>query len=363
MDAALTNDPAHEAWAQDHRHFFHPWTHFDSFRTDGSLVMEKADGLYISDAHGNRYLDGVGGLWCMNVGYGRDEIVDAIADQARKLAYANPFVDITNEPAAELAAKLAELAPGDLNRVMFSCGGSTANDSAYRLIQYYFGCKGEKQRRHVLTRRGSYHGSTYIAQSLTGKPADRQPEFAYETEKIHHTAEPNAYRPPEGVADEDFTDFLIDDFAAKIEEIGPENIMAHFAEPILGAGGVVVPPMRYIRETREMCRKHGIIYVADEVVTGFGRLGAWFASKDVMGIQPDIIVCAKGLTSGYQPLGATIVSDAIYDVVAEAGHPERLFTNGFTYSGHPVACAAALKNIEIMERERLPERVREDVGP
>lgn len=363
MDAALKNDPGYEAWQKDHRHFFHPWTHFDSFQTDGSLVMHEASGVHISDAQGNRYLDGVGGLWCMNIGYGREEMVEAVADQTRRMAYANPFVDVTNEPAAFLAAKLAELAPGDLNRVMFSCGGSTANDSAYRLIQYFFGCKGETSRRHVLTRRGGYHGSTYIAQSLTGKAADRQPEFGYETQTIHHLTEPNTYRMPEGVSEEGFADYLIDEFAAKIEELGPQNIMAHFAEPVLGAGGVVVPPLKYIQETRELCRKHGIIYVADEVVTGFGRLGAWFASRDVMGIQPDIIVCAKGLTSGYQPLGATIVSDAIYDVVGAPGHPERLFTNGFTYSGHPVACAAALKNIEILEREGLIERVRDDVGP
>ncbi|MGI9483602.1 MAG: aminotransferase [Hyphomicrobiales bacterium] len=362
MTAPFTNEIAQEIWEKDRDHFLHPWTHFDSFKREGSLVMNEADGVYTIDIEGKRYLDGVGGLWCVNIGYGRDEMVEAVAEQTRKMAYANPFVDVTNTPAALLAAKLAELAPGSLNHVMFSCGGSTANDSAYRLIQYYWGCKGEKNRVHVITRRGSYHGSTFIAQSLTGKPADRQPEFGYETETIHHVMEPNTYLRPVGRDEEQFIDHLIADFEAKLEELGPENVAAHFAEPVLGAGGVIVPPLRYIQAVRDICAKHGIVYVSDEVVTGFGRLGAWFASKDVFGIQPDIIVCAKGLTSGYQPLGATIVSDELYDTISADGH-NRWFTNGFTYSGHPVCCAAALKNIEIMEREDLLTHVREDVGP
>ncbi|MBX2884497.1 MAG: aminotransferase [Granulosicoccus sp.] len=346
----------------DRRHFVHPWTHFDSFTKEGSLLLSRAKGVYTYDAEGRQYLDGIGGLWCMNIGYGRDEVVDAIAEQARELAYANPFVDVTNAPAAILSAKLAELAPGDLNRVMFSCGGSTANDSMVRLIHYYWGCKGQKSRKKIITRRGSYHGSTYLTQSMTGKPGDRMPEFHDDTDMVVYVSEPNLYRPPEGVAEADVEQWLIDEFERTILDVGPENIAAHFAEPILGAGGVVVPPLRYIQETRDLCKKHGILYIADEVVTGFGRLGAWFASLDVMGIQPDGIVSAKGLTSGYQPLGAAIFSDAIYDVIAEAGQ-DRWFTNGFTYSGHPVACAAALKNIEIMERENLPGYVRDEIGP
>ncbi|MEM7171044.1 MAG: aminotransferase [Pseudomonadota bacterium] len=362
MNTQFTNSIAEEIWQKDRQHFVHPWTHFDSFRHDGSLIMNEADGVYAYDIDGKRYLDGIGGLWCVNVGYGRDEIVEAIADQARKMAYANPFVDVTNTPAALLAAKLAELAPGDLNHVMFSCGGSTANDSAFRLIHYYWGCKGQKQRRHFLTRRSSYHGSTHVAQSLGGKAADRQPEFDYISETIHHTMEPNLYQRPKGMDEEAFIDLLIKDFEDKVEELGPENIAGHFAEPILGAGGVVVPPARYAKAVREICAKHGIIYVADEVVTGFGRLGAWFASEEIFGLNPDIIVCAKGLTSGYQPLGATIFSSRINDVISEEGQ-DRWFTNGYTYSGHPVCCAAALKNIEIMERENLLAHVKDDVGP
>ena len=349
-------------WENDRRHFVHPWTHFDSFNDEGSLILSRANGVYTYDADGKQYLDGVGGLWCMNVGYGRDEIVDAIAEQARTLAYANPFVDVSNAPAAQLTAKLAELAPGDLNRVMLTCGGSTANDSMLRLVHFYWGCKGEKSRKKIITRRGSYHGSTYMTQSMTGKPGDRMPEFQYDTDMIVYISEPNTYLPPAGVSDDEFEQWLIDEFRDTVEKTGPENIAAHFAEPILGAGGVIVPPKRYISETRDICKQNGILYIADEVVTGFGRVGAWFASLDVMGIQPDAIVSAKGLTSGYQPLGAAIFSDAIYDIIAEAGQ-DRWFTNGFTYAGHPIACAAALKNIEIMERENLPAYVRDDIGP
>jgi len=362
MNTAPVNDLNHEIWEKDRQHFLHPWTLFDSFRAEGSLIMDRADGVHTFDINGNRYLDGVGGLWCMNIGYGREEMVDAISDQTRRMAYANPFVDVGNTPAALLAAKLAELAPGSLNHVMFSCGGSTANDSAYRLIQFYHGSRGEHRRRIVLARRAAYHGSTYITQSFSGKLGDRRPEFTYADELVHHLSEPNTYRLPEGIAEADFEDFLIDEFVTAVRELGAENIAAHFAEPVLGAGGVVVPPQRYIEATRDICRENGIVYVADEVVTGFGRLGQWFASKDVFNIQPDIIVCAKGLTSGYQPLGATIFSDDIYNTISEPGK-DRFFSNGFTYAGHPVGCAAALKNIEIMEREKLLEYVRDDIGP
>ena len=361
MDQKVSNDRAREIWRKDRDHFMHPWTHFDSFREHGSLVMNEADGVHVYDIEGKRYLDGIGGLWCVNVGYGREEIVEAITEQARKMAYANPFVDVTNTPAAELAAKLAELAPGDLNHVMFSCGGSTANDSAFRLIQYYWSCRNQPQRVHFIARRESYHGSTYVAQSLTGKAADRQPEFRYMTDIIHHVSSPNAYRRPAGMSEADFVDFLVEEFEEKIVELGGDTVAAFFAEPVMGAGGVIVPPEGYLKRMRDVCSKYGVLFVSDEVVTAFGRLGAWFASEDVFGIQPDIIVCAKGLTSGYQPLGATILSDEIYDTISAPGH-DRWFTNGFTYSGHPIACAAALKNIEIMERENLFDHVR-DVGP
>ena len=349
------------AWDLDRKHVLHPFQHFSSFAVDGSLVMQKGDGCYISDDSGKRYFDAIGGMWCTNIGLGRQEMADAIAAQVTNMAYSNPFVDMTNEPAAKLAAKLAEIAPGDLNHVLFSCGGSTANDLGYRVIRMYQGARGKPEKRHILSRVDSYHGSTYLAASIGGKPADRIDEFDYITDWIHHMASPDLYRAPEHITSEaDFCDFLINDMEEKILEIGAENIAAFYAEPLLGSGGVIVPPEGYNKRTWELCQKHDILYVADEVVTGFGRLGHWFVSKELFDVQPDIITCAKGLTSGYLPLGATIFSDKIYNVMSN--NDDRFFAAGLTYTGHPVSCVAALKNIEIMEREKLFDNVNA-VGP
>ena len=350
-----------DIWRKDRDHFLHPWTHFDSFKKEGSLVMGRGEGAFVYDIAGKRYLDGIAGLWCVNMGYGREEIVAAIADQARRLAFFNPFVDTTNVPAAELAAQLAALAPGALNHVFFTCGGSTANDTAVRLIQYYQSRRGKPQKRHLISRHDSYHGSTFLTGSISGKPGDRSPHLQFINDWVHHVSSPNVYRRPKGMTVAEFCDHLIDELEAKILEIGPENVAAFFAELVLGAGGVIVPPEGYNRRSRELCRRYDILYIADEVVTGFGRLGHMFASHDVFGIEPDLLVCAKGLTSGYQPLGACIFSDEIYEVIS-APDPDGWFTNGFTYSGHPVACAAGLANIALMEREDICGHVRR-VGP
>lgn len=351
-----------EVVEMDKAHFVHPWQVFDTFSSEGALPIASGQDCRIWDADGNEYFDAVGGLWCNNIGLGRQEMADAIARQAAQLSFASTFVDLTNEPAAQLATKLAELAPGDLEHVMLSCGGSTANDSAYRLMQFYNNCRGLHDKKHVISRINSYHGSTYVSMSIGGKPGDHSPLFDYMTETIHHLRCPDFYREANpGQTEEAFTDSLVAEFEDKIAELGgADYVMAYFAEPIMGAGGVIVPPEGYNRRMWEVCQQNDILYVADEVVTGFGRLGHWFASLDEFGVQPDILVCAKGLTSGYQPLGATIFSDRIWDVISEAGQG-RCFTNGFTYSGHPVACVAALKNIEIMERERLFDNVN-DVG-
>lgn len=345
-----------EVWEQDRRHQVHPFHHFTSFDVNGSLIMEEGKGGYLTDADGKKYFDAVGGMWCTNIGLGRQEMVDAIAEQALKLAYANPFTDMTNEPAARLAAKLAELAPGDLNHVFFTCGGSTANDGAFRLIQMYQGARGKPEKKHILCRKDAYHGTTYLAASLSGKTGDRMPDFNYIEDIIHHLTSPNFYRAPDDMDETAFCDFLVDEMEKKILDLGPETVAAFYAEPILGSGGVIVPPESYNRRTWELCQKYDIIYVADEVVTAFGRLGHWFASKDVFDVQPDIICCAKGLTSAYLPLGAMIFSDRMYEVLGNS--EDRWFTGGYTYSGHPVSCAAALKNIEIMEREKIFDNVK-----
>lgn len=361
MQTNLSTLDSQAVWEKDRTHVLHPWTHFDSFREEGSLTIVRGEGCSIYDADGKEYIDAVGGLWCNNIGLGREEMAEAIADQARSLAYANTFCDMTSAPAAELAAKLAELSPTGLNHVFYTTGGSTAIDSAYRLVQFYQRCRGKDHKRHILSRKSAYHGSTYMAMSIGGKSSDRVPEFNYESETIHHLSCPNYYRAPEGMTEAEYCDHLLDEMQAKIEELGPDQIAAFFAEPVMGAGGVIVPPPGYHQRTYELCKQYDILYVSDEVVTGFGRLGAWFASEEVFGIRPDIITCAKGITSGYVPLGAVLFSEEIYETIA-APNPDRVFANGFTYSGHPVSCAAALKNIEILDRENILQKVQQD-GP
>jgi putrescine aminotransferase len=336
----------------DRRHSLHPWTHFESFTRDGALVIDRGDGCYLWDTDGRQYLDAVGGLWCTNIGLGRREMADAIAHQAEKLAFSNTFVDMTNGPAALLAAKLASLAPGNLNHVHFTTGGSSAIDSAYRMVAFYQRSMGRETKTQVIARDHSYHGATFVASSIGKRPGDKVPEFEYKTDGIHHVSVPNTYRMPDGMDEAAFCDHLVAELEAKIDEIGPENVGGFFAEPIQASGGVIMPPEGYLKRMAEVCHRHDILFIADEVVTAFGRLGHWFASWDEFQVQPDIICCAKGLTSGYQPLGAMIFSSRIWDAM----QGDRWYTSGFTYAGHPVACAAALKNIEIIEREGLLAR-------
>ena len=356
----MTSNYGRELWEKDKAHFLHPWTHFESFNDSGALVIDRGEGPYLYDVDGKRYLDAVGGLWTNSIGLAHEEMVEAIADQARKMAFASTFTDLTNPPAAELGATLADLAPGGLNHVILTTGGSTAIDSAFRLIQFYQNCRGKHDKMHIIARDGSYHGSTYAAMSIGGKKADHVPEFNYIPDIIHHVSCPNYYRAGEGTSESEYLEHLVKELEDTILEIGPDRVAAFFAEPILGAGGVIVPPAGYHRQTWELCKRHDILYVSDEVVTAFGRLGHWFSSKDVFDIEPDLIASAKGITSGYLPLGATLYSQEIHDVIS-SGDPKRLFTHGFTYSGHPVCCAAALKTIGIMTREGILENAR-DVG-
>ncbi len=346
--------------AADKAHYMHGFHMFDEHREQGSLNIAVGNGAYIYDTHGNRYLDAVGGMWCTNIGLGREEMAEAIANQVRQLAYSNPFCDMANVTAIELCAKLASLAPGDLDHVFLTTGGSTAVDTAYRLVQFYQNSRGKPTKKHIISRFSAYHGSTFLTMSIGNKAADRAPEFDFMSDLFHHISCPNYYRAPEGMSEADFLDFLVNEFEDKILTLGADNVAAFFAEPIMGSGGVIIPPKGYHRRMWEICQRHDLLYVADEVVTSFGRLGAFFASEDVFGMQPDIITTAKGLTSGYLPLGACIFSERIWQVIGEPGKG-RCFTHGFTYSGHPVSCVAALKNIEIIERENLLAHV-EDVG-
>lgn len=346
-------DSAHELWEQDRAHVIHPFSSLAANKEEGCTVMTGSDGVHVFDAEGNRFYDGIGGLWCVNAGYGREEIIEAIADQLRELPFYSAFNNLTNRPAALLADKLTDLAPGNLNHVFFGTGGSMANDTAIRMIHHYNNVIGKPYRKKILSRQMAYHGSTHMAIALTGPVYQTGWDGA--TELVHYLSAPYPYRRPEDKTVDEFVDDLIQEMEDAILELGPDNICAFIAEPIMGAGGVIVPPKGYHKRTWEMCKKYDIFYISDEVVTAFGRLGHMFSSLKVFDVQPDIISVAKGISSGYQPLSATLVSDEIFEVLSR---PDGAFYHGFTYSCHPAACAAGLKNIEILEREGICEQVR-----
>ena len=350
-----------DLWKKDLDHYVHPWTDFSVFHEEGSLVVAEADGAYVFDSDGKRYIDGIGGLWCVNIGYGRDEMAQAIADQVRAIPYYSSFNHLTTPPSAELAAKLAEISPDNLNHVFYGTGGSQANDTAIRIIHYYFNRLGKPSKKKVISRVDAYHGSTYLTMTLTGVTADHV-GFDLAPDLVSYVSCPNPYRKPDNMSDAQFCDFLVDELEQEILKIGEDNVAAFIAEPIMGAGGVIVPPQGYHQRTFEVCRKYDVLYISDEVVTGFGRIGHLLSSEPVFGIKPDVITAAKGISSGYLPLSATMLSDEIYEVISQPAEDGSLFTHGFTYSGHPVCCRAGLKNIEIIEREGICEHVR-DVGP
>lgn len=356
------DQPEDHAWQADKDHFIHPYTDFTTFAREGSQVIREASGVTVTDTDGKTYLDAIAGLWCINLGHGRDEIADAMGEQARKMAYFNTFGHSTNVPAALLAARIAERAPGPLNHVFYSTGGSTANDTAVRLIHYYFNRLGKHAKKKIISRNDGYHGSTYFASALTGIHGVHFGFDRIAQDVVHHVSAANLYRRPAGMDEAQFCDFLVDELRQRIHQLGAENVAAFIAEPVMGAGGVLVAPEGYHARVAEVCRENEILYIADEVVTGFGRLGHWFASEDRFGHVPDVIVSAKGISSGYCPLGATLFSDAIHEVISKPQGPGGVLSHGFTYSGHPVSCAAALATIDIIEREGILPHVR-DVGP
>ncbi|MEM6939956.1 MAG: aminotransferase class III-fold pyridoxal phosphate-dependent enzyme [Pseudomonadota bacterium] len=319
----------------------------------GRTVISRAEGAYVYSNDGEKLIDGIGGLWCVNIGHGRREMIDAISEQLATLDFYSTFYNFTHPMAAALAKKIAELAPGHLNAVHFANSGSVANDSAIRILQHMNIRLGKPEKNMVLSRIGAYHGATYLAMAMTTPAYADGWHAAHDI--VHHLPSVHHWREGAGASEEEFLDHLITDMRAQIEKIGAEHICAFIAEPIQGAGGVITAPRGYHKRAWEVCQEFDIKYVADEVVTAFGRLGHFFASEDVFGMVPDIITTAKGLTSGYQPLAATIVSDEIHEIISG---PDGMFLHGMTYSGHPAAAAAALKNIEVMETEGIPENAR-----
>jgi putrescine---pyruvate transaminase len=344
----------------DKRNWFHPWEYMPEAGVADRTIACRAEGIYIYDENGQQLIDGPGGMWCTQIGYGRRDMAEAIAAQVVEMTYMNPF-SLTAAPPARLAARLAQLAPGDLSHVFLTTGGSTAVDTALRFVQFYNNVVGRPKKKHIISRALAYHGSTYLSALVTGKDRDKN-WFDVASPFTHLLPHVNPARRPAGQSVAQFCDEKVRDLENKILELGAENVGAFIAEPIQASGGVVVPPDGYMRRCWEVCRRHDVLFIADEVVTGFGRLGHWFASRDVFGIEPDMITCAKGLTSGYLPLGALLVSDRLMQAVTGENSRGSSFASGFTYSGHPVSCAAALTNIDIMESEGMLAHVR-DVAP
>lgn len=340
------------------KHLLHPWGDLPALGEDETTpVIVRGKGAYIYDEHGQRLLDGPAGMWCMQTGYGRQEIADAVSAQIMQLGYATAFT-VIHPAEAELGARIAAHTPGDLNRVFFTTGGSTAVDSALRLCQLANNIKGCPQRKQILSRNHAYHGSTFLSASVTGKERDKT---AMDTmrDNVHFLSSPCYYHHEQEISEQDFCDFLVAELENKILELGPENVMCFIAEPVLGSGGVIVPPLDYNRRCWEVVKKYDIVYIADEVVTAFGRLGHWFASQEVFGVVPDIITFAKGVTSGYVPLGGYAVSDRFLDEISGDSANGNIYSNGYTWSGNPVACAAALASWDIIERENLLAHVQE----
>ncbi|EPX83375.1 aspartate aminotransferase family protein [Salipiger mucosus] len=356
MAVISPNAPTAELQALDAAHHLHPFTHGAGLRDKGARVITRAEGVWLTDSEGERILDAMAGLWCVNVGYGRKELAAAAARQMEELPYYNTFFQTTHVPAIQLAAKLAELAPGDLNHVFFASSGSEANDTNIRLVRTYWAEKGEPQRDVIIGRWNGYHGSSVGSGSLGGMKG-MHAQGGMPIPGIHHIDQPDWWSEGGDMSPEDFGLARARALEAAIERIGPDRVGAFIAEPVQGAGGVIVAPETYWPEVQRIVDKYGILLIADEVICGFGRTGNWFGSQ-TLGVSPHIMTVAKGLSSGYQPIGGSIVNDEVAAVISGTE-----FNHGYTYSGHPVACAVALENLRILEEEGVVDRVREETGP
>jgi len=343
-----------ELVARDTAHHLHPFTDHKSFHAEGGArVITQADGVWIWDGKGQKLLDAMSGLWCVNIGYGRKELAEAAYRQMLDLPYYNTFFKTSTEPATELAAKISSLLPARFKQVFFVNSGSEANDTIVRLLRYYWALKSQPERVHFIGRRRGYHGSTMAAASLGGMEG-MHGQGGLPLPGFHHVLEPDWFQHGGGMSRDEFGLLAAREVERKIEELGADKVAGFIGEPLQGAGGVIIPPATYWPEVQRICRRHGIPIIADEVICGFGRTGAWWGFE-TFGIEPDIVPMAKGLSSGYLPIGAVAISEEIMRDFVELGGE---FLHGYTYSGHPACCAVALENIRIIEEEKLVDRVR-----
>jgi putrescine aminotransferase len=357
--APYVADRTTAAWQQlDRQHYLHPFTDYKFLHAKGARVIVKAEGVYLYDSEGNRILDGMAGLWCVNVGYGRRELAEAAYRQMLELPYYNSFFQTAHPPAIELASQLVDLTPPQFNRVFFTGSGSEGNDTVVRLVRRYWDLQGQPGRKIIVSRVNAYHGSTVAGASLGGM-AFMHEQGGLPIPDIVHIPQPYWYGEGGDLSPHEFGLRAARELEKKILELGAHRVAAFIGEPIQGAGGVIIPPDSYWPEIQRICDRHGILLVADEVICGFGRTGHWFGS-DLYGIRPDLMTLAKGLSSGYLPIGAVMVADRVADVLIEKGGE---FAHGYTYSGHPVACAVASVNLSIIQQENLVGRTRDDMGP
>ena len=347
----------------DSAHFIHPFTDHGDLATRGARVITRAENIYIWDSEGNKILDAMSGLWCVNAGYGRKELADAAYQQMMTLPFYNSFFQTTNVPAVQLATKLAALAPHlggrKFEHVFFSSSGSESNDTNVRMVRRYWDLLGQPQRKVIISRHNAYHGSTMAGASLGGM-SGMHAQGDLPIPNITHIEQPYFFE--NGLPGESAAEFGVRAarwLEEKILQVGADKVAAFIAEPVQGAGGVIIPPDTYWPEIQRIVDRYGILLISDEVICAFGRLGHWFAYEK-FGYRPDLVTFAKGVTSGYIPLGGVMVGDRVAKVLIEQGGE---FNHGYTYSGHPVACAVALANLELMERENLPARVKDDIGP
>lgn len=353
----ITNHlPTKELQALDAAHHMHPFTAGGELADKGARIITRADGVYLHDSEGNEILDGMAGLWCVNIGYGRAELADVAAQQMKQLCYYNTFFQTTHVPAIALAQKIAELAPDKLNHIFFASSGSEANDTNIRLVRTYWAIKGKPEKKIIISRKNAYHGSSVGSGSLGGMTPMHE-QGGLPIPDIIHINQPNWWAEGGDKSPEEFGIAKAKELEEVIMGQGENRIAAFIAEPIQGAGGVIIPPDTYWPEIQRICDKYEILLIADEVICGFGRTGNWFGSQ-TMGIKPHIMTIAKGLSSGYQPIGGSIVCDEVAEVIGSGE-----FNHGYTYSGHPVASAVALENIRLLEEENILDHVRKVAAP
>ena len=343
--------------ARDVEALLHPTTNLLAHRSTGPLVLERAEGVHIYDSSGKRYIEGLAGLWCTGLGYGNEELVETAREQMSRLSFTHLFGGRSHEPAIALAEKIKALSPVPASKVFFTNSGSEANDTQVKLAWYYNNVRGQPKRKKIIARQRGYHGTTVASASLSGLGVFHA-DFDLPIAGVLHTDCPHHWKYGEaGESEEAYATRLARNLEDMIEREGPETIAAFIAEPVMGAGGVLIPPATYFEKVQAVLARHDIAFIADEVICGFARTGNWWGSQ-TFGIQPSTVTMAKAVTSAYVPMGALTVPEHVYETLVEASGKHGVFAHGFTYSGHPLACAVALKTIEIYERIKIVEHVR-----